>query len=527
MIAVVAGLVAVVLLVLVVVALGMRSMNRRESALPAERLRELEEKEAQTPALSIDDFATREPKMKHFSPDLTPFDEPKPPRPPRPAGSRGKRGVNEFGQADDYDDDYWTRLQADEGGFGGSLAAKMGASRPASETPGQPPAAPVPPVPPVVPIAASAADAVTVQAPLPNRPQAPRPAQVPVPPPAPAVASASLPSGLADLIEPVQPNPAPTAAALAEQKTVTFAAPTPGAFGEPRTPRSRRSGRAAAANAAAGGNTGPGPLPGAPARPDPLNEPLAPRPRGAAPAPASGAAGRGVGGAPVRDPGAGQVPPPMPPMGPTTSGGFPAAFPAGASPNTAPGAAPAPSPAPYGSGGVPEPSRPVADNPWARATSPTSGGWPAAGSPDILDDPGPSYASYQNPVYNAPSAAPSATSYEVSTGWATIDDDALTGPTPAISTPTAPSKAVGSYDEQPRTAGRPSGGQGHEPVPSTAWPEPTPAPGGGAGTVWPSYGDLYGTGVPEVATTPDGQAGPSPRGSRHRAQEPDYPDYYR
>ncbi|MFF0578936.1 hypothetical protein ACFY19_23795 [Streptosporangium saharense] len=509
MIAVVAGLVAVVLLVLVVVALGMRSMNRRESALPAERLRELEEKEAQTPALSIDDFATREPKMNHFSPDLTPFDEPKPPRPPRPAGSRGKRGVNEFGEADDYDDDYWTRLQADEGGFGGSLAARMGASRPASEPPAQRPAgrpAPANPVSPVVPIAASAADAdaVTVQAPLPNRPQPPRPAQAPVPPPAPAVASASLPSGLADLIEPVQPNPAPTSAALAEQKTVTFAAPTPGAFGEPRTPRSRRSGRAASA----GGNTGPGPLPGAPARPDPLNEPLgAPRPRGAAP---SGPSGRGSG----RDTGAGPLPPPMPPMGPTTSGGFPASPPPsrGATPNAAP------SPTPYGTGGVPEPSAPVGDNPWARATSPTSGGWAAANSPDILDDPAPSYGSYQNPVYETPAA----NSYEVSPGWATIDDDALTGPTPAISTPTAPSRAVGSYDDQPRTAGRPSG----DPVPSpAAWQEPVPAPGGGTGTVWPSYGELYGTG-PEVATTPE-PGRTSPRGSRHRAQEPDYPDYYR
>ena len=41
MIAVVVSLVAVVLLVLVVVALGMRSMNRRESSLPPERLKEM------------------------------------------------------------------------------------------------------------------------------------------------------------------------------------------------------------------------------------------------------------------------------------------------------------------------------------------------------------------------------------------------------------------------------------------------------------------------------------------------------
>ncbi|MEV8634953.1 hypothetical protein AB0395_25190 [Streptosporangium sp. NPDC051023] len=520
MIAVVVSLVAVVLLVLVVVALGMRSMNRRESALPAERLREMAEKEAQTASVSIDDFATREPKMNHFSPDLTPFDEPKPPRQPRPASSRGKRGVNEFGQADDYDDDYWTRLQADEGGFGGSLAARMGASRPMPEGQGKPP---VPPRSPRSPVAD--ADAVTVQAPLPNRQQPPRPAQAPVPPPAPAVASASLPSGLADLVEPVQPNPAPTAAALAEQKTVTFAAPTPGAFGEGRTPRSRRgSGRGAAAgnSAAASGNA-------APTRPDPLNDPLGGSyPRGAAPAPGRGQApsagtpGRGTtggtGGTTAQSPGTGPLPP-MPPMGPTTSGGFPA------TPGAAAQAA-SPLPGSYGAGSVPEPSKPISDNPWARATSPTSGGWPAANTADILDDPAPSYSSYQNPVYNAPPAA----SYEVSSGWATIDDDALTGPTPAISTPTGPSRTVTPYDDQARTAGRPAGGYGYEPAPTatpSAWPEPVSGGADGtAGAAWPSYGDLYGTG-PEVATTPDGQGHGGSRGSRHRAQDPDYPDYYR
>ncbi|GAA3082117.1 hypothetical protein [Streptosporangium carneum] len=498
MIAVVVSLVAVVLLVLVVVALGMRSMNRRESALPAERLRELEEKEAQTPTLSIDDFATREPKMNHFSPDLTPFDEPKPPRQPRPASSRGKRGVNEFGVADDYDDDYWTRLQADEGGFGGSLAARMGASRPVPAEQGQSPAVD--------------ADAVTMQAPLPNRPQPPRPAQAPVPPPAPAVASASLPSGLADLVEPVQPNPAPTAAALAEQKTVTFAAPTPGAFGEGRPSRPRRGGsRASAQGNNTGNNTGNGGL----SRPDPLSDPLAgPYPRGGAQAPArssappAGTPGRGTtGGAPVSTPGAGPLAP-MPPMGPTTSGGFPA---------TPPGTGPVA--APYGTGGAAEPAKPISDNPWARATSPTSGGWEAANTADILDDPAPSYTSYQNPVFSAPSA----TSYEVSSGWATIDDDALTGPTPAISTPTSPSRAVSPHDDQARTAGRPTGGNGYDAAPS-AWPEP--AAGGGSGAAWPSYGDLYGTG-PEVAATPDGQGRAGSRSSRHRAQDPDYPDYYR
>ncbi|WP_326824208.1 hypothetical protein [Streptosporangium sp. NBC_01756] len=491
MIAVVVSLVAVVLLVLVVVALGMRSMNRRESALPAERLREMAEKEAQTPATSIDDFATREPKMNHFSPDLTPFDEPKPPRQPRQPSSRGKRGMNEFGQNDDYDDDYWTRLQADEGGFGGSLAARMGASRPVEkDDPSQADAnaatmqVPLPSRSPSPRVSADA-DAVTTQAPLPSRTPAPRPA------PAPVSASASLPSGLADLVGPVQPNPAPTSAALAEQRTVTFAAPTPGAF-ESRTPRS--SSRRSSRNSGSGG--------GSPSRPDPLNDPLGGSyPRGTGSATSSGSM-PALGGHPGPDPLA-----PMPPMGPTTSGGFPAA----------PGSDLLG--APYDA--TPE-QPPVSANPWAQATAPGSGGWPAANTADILDDPGPSYNSYQSPVYDAPPA----TSYEVRPGWATIDDDALTGPTPAISTPTGPSRSVSSYED--RTAeGRPGGGYGYDPhqrsTPATpaVWPEPASGAGDGANTNWPSYGDLYGT-----APTPDGQGHSDSRGN-HRTQEPDYPDYYR
>ncbi|MDP9866588.1 MULTISPECIES: hypothetical protein [Streptosporangium] len=511
MIAVVVSLVAVVLLVLVVVALGMRSMNRRESALPAERLREMAEKEAQTPTTSIDDFATREPKMNHFSPDLTPFDEPKPPRPPRPAGSRGKRGVNEFGQADDYDDDYWTRLQADEGGFGGSLAARMGASRPVGED--GPPRADAEatmqvPLPNRSQTPRADADAVTVQAPLPNRTPPSRPPAAP----APAVASSSLPSGLADLVGPVQPEPAPTTAALAEQKTVTFAAPTPGAFGEgraprPNTPRSRRSSRGSASGGAPGKGT--------PSRPDPLSDPLGGSyPRGTGPVASSGSMpARGATGGPLGpEAGAGPLPP-MPPMGPTTSGGFPA------SPSADPLAAP------YGA--APEPPRPVSDNPWAQATAPGSGGWPAANTADILDDPAPSYSSYQTPVYSAPPAA----SYEVSSGWATIDDDALTGPTPALSTPTGPSRSVSPYDDRTAEA-RPGPGYGYDPAQRAtpaapaAWPEPASGGGDGANAAWPSYGDLYGTGPTGSAAVPEDQ-GRGSRGNHHRAQEPDYPDYYR
>ncbi|MFI6454254.1 hypothetical protein ACIBF6_22160 [Streptosporangium amethystogenes] len=506
MIAVVVSLVAVVLLVLVVVALGMRSMNRRESALPAERLREMAEKEALTPTMSSDDFATREPKMNHFTPDLTPFDEPKPPRQPRPPSSRGKRGLNEFGQMDDYDDDYWTRLQADEGGFGGPLAAQMGASRPVDKENQQ-----------------VDADATTVQAPLPNRPQpsrgapqppAPRPAR---PAPEPAVASASLPSGLDDFIAPVQPNPAPTAASLAEQRTVTFAAPTPGAFGDARPSRasSRRGGNRTPSQ--------PSPQPvqgnGAPTRPDPLNDPLGgsyPR-RGASSRPS----GTGSSGA---RPGTGGPPASMPPMGPTTSGGFPAT--------------PAPDPlaASYRTPAQPPKSTPaqppkgnLADNPWAQATSPTSGGWPAANTADILDDPAPSYSSYQTPVYGAPPAG----SYEVSSGWATIDDDAITGPSPAVSASTGPSRAFPPNQDRPADPrGGTTGGYGYEPQPATpaspvAWPEPG-TPNGSDGASWPSYGELYGT-APETATTPaEGRGRGGSRGNHHRGtQEPEYPDYYR
>ncbi|MEU9834532.1 hypothetical protein AB0D67_23635 [Streptosporangium sp. NPDC048047] len=500
MTAVVIILVAVVLLVLVVVALGMRSMSRRESALPAERLREMAEKEAQTPSVSIDDFASREPKMTHYSPDLTPFDEPKPSR-PRPSGARGKRGMNDFGGADDYDDDYWTRLQADVGGFGGSLENPAGAGRAASGDRASSGADP---------------DATTVQAPLPHR----KPQAQPRIPASAESAAASLPSGLSDLTGPVKPEPAPTSAALAEQKTVTFAAPTAGAPPEGRRTGSRRgSGRSRTA-----GNGGSG-------RPDPLDDPLnGPTPRRGS----RGAAGQSpaTGPVPAASPAGNQLAgplPPMRPMGPTTSGGFPVM-----SPNPSAGSAPDPLAAPHAPAPRPAPearpapaqgpaaagtSKDVADNPWAKATSPVSGGWPAVNTADILDDPAPSYSSYQSPVYGAPTAG----SYEVSPGWATIEDDALTGPTPALSTPTAPSRSVSPGDRAagPRQ-GPATGGYGYDPVrPASpeapaAWPEP--APGQSAAR------DGYGTGP---VATPEGQGRPGSRRSRRAPQQPDHPDYYR
>ncbi|HEX4813632.1 MAG TPA: hypothetical protein VFV66_12865, partial [Nonomuraea sp.] len=127
MIAVVVSLVAVVLLVLVVVALGVRSMSRRESSLPPERLKEMAEKEEKTHARSTDEFAAHEPRMANFSPDFSPIDAPKP-KPVR-TGQRGKRGVDEWGNPtnDDDDEEFWANIRSDaeQGGFGagGTVAA--------------------------------------------------------------------------------------------------------------------------------------------------------------------------------------------------------------------------------------------------------------------------------------------------------------------------------------------------------------------------------------------------------------------
>ncbi|TDE20115.1 hypothetical protein E1295_47295, partial [Nonomuraea mesophila] len=255
MIAVVVSLVAVVLLVLVVVALGMRSMNRRESSLPPERLKEMAEKEESTHARSTDEFAAHEPRMRNFSPDFSPIDQPKAPKPAR-TGQRGRRGVDEWGNptSDDEDEEFWANIRSDaeEGGFGagGTVAARKGASRPVererpaeqraerradrpaeqraerraeaggerpadrsasppaerrSERPGKRADRSARPR----PVAASAdPDATTVQGPLPQR--------------QPAASNHS--SGLADLVEPVKPA-VPAQSELADQRTVTFSAP--------------------------------------------------------------------------------------------------------------------------------------------------------------------------------------------------------------------------------------------------------------------------------------------------------------
>ncbi|TDD02382.1 hypothetical protein E1294_51240, partial [Nonomuraea diastatica] len=263
MIAVVVSLVAVVLLVLVVVALGMRSMNRRESSLPPERLKEMAEKEESTHARSTDEFAAHEPRMNNFSPDFSPIDQPKAPKPVR-TGQRGRRGVDEWGNptSDDEDEEFWANIRSDaeEGGFGagGTVAARKGASRPVErERPAERPAEPPAERPtgrraerradrpaesggdrpaerqtsrPAErrserpgkradrtakprPVAASVdPEATTVQGPLPQRQ------------PAASNHSAHHSSGLADLVEPAKPA-VPSQSELADQRTMTFAAP--------------------------------------------------------------------------------------------------------------------------------------------------------------------------------------------------------------------------------------------------------------------------------------------------------------
>ncbi|HEY9524243.1 MAG TPA: hypothetical protein VIR33_13455, partial [Thermopolyspora sp.] len=184
-----------------VVILGMRSMKRRESNLPPERLRAMAEgKTKRTSTRPAEDTF-----FESFPKGFDAFEEPQrglSRQRPRPAGTRpgprvaarGRRGVDEWGDTDDYDDDYWTRVRADEGGFGGSIAAKKGASRPVD--PSDPDGAPVERAEQKDKIDPNAA---TVQASLPNRSK-----------------------GLADLVETARATPS---SAAAEQKTLMFSAP--------------------------------------------------------------------------------------------------------------------------------------------------------------------------------------------------------------------------------------------------------------------------------------------------------------
>ncbi|MBE3015128.1 hypothetical protein IL992_39080 [Microbispora sp. NEAU-D428] len=656
MTAVITGLVAVVLLVLLVVALGMRSMNRRESALSAERIKAMAENKGPKPRRPAEETF-----FESFPKGFDAFEEPEKQRPaprpaPRPGGrqaarpaqrggkqpaaARGKRGVDEWGEADDYDDDYWSRVRADDGGFGGTIAARMATPRPVDETPG----------------AAQVADpdAATVQAPLPARPGRAR---------------------RADADEPVPPATPVSASAMADQKTVTFSAPTPdlldapvapagvpstgpfdasrttGPFDSPavsgapaspasdpfaaaagtqasapststrRSSRSGRPSRAAARRAAAaaaeagqaGGSydspraTGPfpssastgsyGTQPGADplgiaAGTGPFGAPAYDTPAGTGPFASQGGAGSPDGGydtAPSS---------PIPATGSFVAGAYDAARMSGSFEAAAPAASPAdalPDPAPRSTGGSfdawaasYETPRSDAYDPSRAATGPfraadaspsyppnptgasgvtggdvtgsgagaTDPGWPVAGSyppvpaasapttdpswtgaRDVLDDPEPprgasswpNAETYQTPAYDGYSstysaeggypaastpspAAPSTPSYEVSTGWATIDaSDTVTGSGPGTASPyesagyDAPSgQSQYGYDRQ-----QPQQGYGGA---QPSWPEQN------AGGSWPSYDEVHG----ETPTSASGRR----RGS-HRNPESDYPDYYR
>ncbi|MBO3748066.1 hypothetical protein J5X84_18495 [Streptosporangiaceae bacterium NEAU-GS5] len=570
MTAVILGLVAVVLLVLVVVALGMRSMNRRESALSSERLKAMAENKGPKRARPAEETF-----FESFPEGFDAFEEPsakanrtRPPRPaPRPGGrqaakgeARGRRGVDEWGDQDDYDDDYWSRVRADEGGFGGSgtVHARMATPRPVTAQE-QRLASGGPSVDP---------DAATVQAPLPKRPT---PVSAPV---APAAA------GLADLVEPLRASTGPSPV------SPTPTGPVPGANGiDPFSTDAFSTGAVVSPFAGTGAFGGTGPFPSA-TNPD-LVAPLRATPSSAAaeqktqtfaaPTPDVLAAlgGQATGPMPAVDP---SQPPPSVRFTASTDAfergrvtpdpyfGTPVNPPAGSSngyatPGTGPFAAPSPGayaadangatyqhtpptgfPQPPATGPfeTPRPSAyeqaasydasrgaygttPAAPQtpepaPWGGATPyqpEPSPSWPASpGVRDILDDPEPprgaayqqqpAYDGYTSP-YGSAQATPyasNATNYEVSNGWATIDDsDTLNSARPGAAA-APPSYDPAGYDQRPYEQ-----------------PPAQPAPSGGGG--WPSYDELYGS------TNGNGAQPTGSRRGNHRTPDSDYPEYYR
>ncbi|MFI6786926.1 hypothetical protein ACIBG4_06320 [Nonomuraea sp. NPDC050383] len=515
MIAVVVSLVAVVLLVLAVVALGMRSMSKRESSLPPERLKQMAEKEEQTHARSTDEFAAHEPRMNNFSPDFSPIDEVK--AKPVRTGQRGKRGVDEWGNptSDDEDEEFWANIRSDatEGGFGagGTVAARKGASRPVERDEREPERAAGRERPagrertgerkrPARREAAVAdPDATTVQAPLPQRPSR---REAPVPAPT---------AGLADLVEPVQPRPAPSASDLADQRTVTFSAPPAdvmsilGVGAQPvpsRRPDTLSSGGSLSTNGTPA-TSGSFPAVGSTGS---LSSNAS---TGSFPATGSFAAAGGA-------------------FTPANSGSFPA------TPVAPIHGAPTSDPFPAAYNGAD-----ALDGTWTTPATPTtSGSWP---SHDILDDapaPAPTPAPTPGPAGSWPAFEPQRpsgsypTSYEVRPGWAVADDsDPLTGPSPATGVPTAPARAVSAHDDVLSAPSVPpsiayetgdfasAAGQAGGP----GWPE-SPSSGGTGG--WPSYNEMYGT--PEAGRTSQNGGGRGRRRATPAAPaEPDLPDYYR
>jgi hypothetical protein len=136
-----------------------------------------------------------------------------------------------------------------------------------------------------------------------------------------------------------------------------------------------------------------------------------------------------------------------------------------------------------------------------------------------------------------PAGSYSGSSYEVSPGWATIDDGdpvaapASPAPAPAATpapatpfaapTPTGPGDDVlsggyyGAYETERGSAA--STITPATPAAPTAWPEQD------SGASWPSYGEMYGD---TAGSTTTERTGGGRRGS-HRTPDPEYPDYYR
>nr|WP_218007995.1 hypothetical protein [Herbidospora sakaeratensis] len=476
-------------------------MNRRESALSSERIKAMAEgaakKKGSRPA--------EETFFESFPEGFDAFEEPKkappkpakapgaPPRPgsrqgaKQPAGAgapRGKRGVDEWGADDDYDDDYWSRVRADDGAFGGTIKQRMATPRPVEA---EPAAAGPAPIASVTPISAVDPNAATVQGVLPQRPAAQPPVQ---PAPTPGVVTpiaAALTPGVVTPIAGLSTGPLNTgtpsngflspdtgmvdglratpSSQLAEQKTVTFSAPTPDL-----------SSPATGPFVPPGASTGPfssGPSTGMFERPASYDQP----PTGPFPSrPAYDGGydtGYTSGNFPVP---AAPQPEPIPPAYPE-----PAGWPAPPAGGTYQPPAAAPS---WGStsGDVfddPEPPRQGSGSTWS--TGEAAGYQMPAAQPSYNDF---STGAYQ--TGNLPTPAPG--SYEVSAGWATIDDS---------------DSVAGSY------------GYDQQGYPGAVPPAP-PQNNGGS---WPSYDELYG----EQTT----RSGGGRRGTHRNGPETDQPDYYR
>ncbi|GII54481.1 hypothetical protein Pth03_28700 [Planotetraspora thailandica] len=634
MTAVIMGLVAVVLLVLMVVALGMRSMNRRESALSSERLKAMAENKGPKPRRpaeetffesfpkgfdAFEDPSERAPKQRPGA--GRPSSRPGSRQASRPAQrggagndpdagakggkqaaqARGRRGVDEWGESDDYDDDYWSRVRSDDGGFTGGPGARPAAPRPAGR-PSDAAADDFPLAEPAGPSPRSVnPDAATVQAPLPQR---------------------SMGARQSDAAKPPRATPA---SAAAEQKTVAFSAPTPEALsaagaaasadpldnapatgmfevppisdsftpparpsgqGSGRSGRAGRAGRSARRSAAASADNGagrtsgsfetprrggrantpyeapaasadsysggfdaaPSPAPGSyagdlfEAPPAPVAEPLPP----VAQAPVTGsfetwAAYEAAQGPQAHDSGQAAQTPPAP-QSDSYDRGRSYGLPDGTAGlvNTANTGPSYTVPPPLGKV-VPIPTSPSEPSWSAPAEPPAPAAW--SGTHDVLDDPEPprtvtnwsntdgyrppppqqsSYEGYPSyttdtgssytpdPAYPS-TPAPSSSSYEVSTGWATIDDAGS-----AIGVPTGPSRPVSPYESAGYDipSGQSSYGHDQPQAQQDAGPQQN------AGGSWPSYNELYGS-------TPSESTGARRGSHRQPDAETDYPDYYR